>query len=128
MRKPFLILKNIFFISLSTSVLLFFFNNNFLRSQEEIGDEKKTITKLDTEEDESTAEPKSKRIKVEEEVHEVKEGIVTCTEDTIVIKAEIKMVSQDETKAITKKKNQPIMFKDEINEEALNLSLQVMSK
>ena len=128
MRKPFLILKNIFFISLSTSVLLFFFNNNFLRSQEEIGDEKKTITKLDTEEDESTAEPISKRIKVEEEVHEVKEGIVTCTEDTIVIKAEIKMVSQDETKAITKKKNQPIMFKDEINEEALNLSLQVMSK
>nr|CAH0106154.1 unnamed protein product [Daphnia galeata] len=97
-------------------------------SQEEIGDEKKTITKLDTEEDESTAEPKSKRIKVEEEVHEVKEGIVTCTEETIVIKAEIEMVSQDETKAITKKKNQPIMFKDEINEEALNLSLQVMSK
>jgi hypothetical protein len=45
-----------------------------------------------------------------------------------VIKAEIEMVSQDETKAITKKKNQPIMFKDEINEEALNLSLQVMSK
>jgi La-related protein 7 len=45
-----------------------------------------------------------------------------------VIKAEIEVVSQAESKATTKKKKQSIMFKDEISEEALNLSLQVMSK
>jgi La-related protein 7 len=45
-----------------------------------------------------------------------------------VIKAEKEITSQDESKAITKKKKQPNVFKDEINEEALNLSLQVMSK
>ena len=45
-----------------------------------------------------------------------------------MIKAEKEITSQDESKAITKKKKQPNVFKDEINEEALNLSLQVMSK
>ncbi|XP_046445689.1 la-related protein 7-like [Daphnia pulex] len=96
--------------------------------QDEKGDEKKTSPKPETEEDESNAEPKSKRIKVEEETTEIKEGIATTIEETTVIKAEKEITSQDESKAITKKKKQPNVFKDEINEEALNLSLQVMSK
>ncbi len=90
--------------------------------------EKKTSPKPETEEDESNAEPKSKRIKVEEETTAIKEGIATTTEETTVIKAEIEITSQDEWKVITKKKKQPNVFKDENNEEALNLSLQVMSK
>ncbi|EFX60609.1 hypothetical protein DAPPUDRAFT_342412, partial [Daphnia pulex] len=90
--------------------------------------EKKTSPKPETEEDESNAEPKSKRIKVEEETTEIKEGIATTTEETTVIKAEIEITSRDEWKVITKKKKPPNVFKDEINEEALNLSLQVMSK
>jgi len=45
-----------------------------------------------------------------------------------VIKAEKEIIIHGESKAITKNKKQPNMFKDEINEEALNLSLQVMSK
>lgn len=77
-------------------------------------------------EEEPNNEPKAKRQKVEKDEPPTEEPLPVKQMSEMIVEAET--ISKNEPKDIQKKRPQSHIFKDEVNQEKHNLSLQVMSK
>lgn len=99
--------------------------NFHLRNRDDKATENKENPKAEIEE-EPNNEPKAKRQKVEKDEPPTEEPLPVKQMSEMIVEAET--ISKNEPKDIQKKRPQSHIFKDEVNQEKHNLSLQVMSK
>ncbi|KAI9565467.1 hypothetical protein GHT06_009259 [Daphnia sinensis] len=94
-------------------------------NQDDKATENKENPKVETEEEHNN-EPKAKKQKAEKDEPSTEELIPEKQTDQMIVEAET--INKSEPTSIQKKRPQSQTFKDEVNQEKHNLSLQVMSK